>query len=117
MSFLFMNAQYSGVMPATNRVPWRGNSDVNDLIVGGALAAGPAVPHAEHCCPQQCIGAVARDVAESTVVRLIRCCCCMPAAQRPGLPHVRWPSVALRYWQRPGPCVPPTCAGLSLIIR
>ena len=34
-SFLFYEAQRSGVLPADNRVPWRGDSALDDVIVGG----------------------------------------------------------------------------------
>ena len=34
-SFLFYEAQRSGVLPETNRIPWRGDSALDDAIVGG----------------------------------------------------------------------------------
>ncbi len=34
-SIIFYEAQRSGPLPKTNRVPWRGDSAMNDLILGG----------------------------------------------------------------------------------
>lgn len=39
-SLLFYEAQRTGPLPATNRVPWRGNSFVTDQGVGGINLAG-----------------------------------------------------------------------------
>ena len=34
-SLLFYEAQRSGVLPETNRIPWRQDSALGDIIVGG----------------------------------------------------------------------------------
>ena len=34
-SILFYEAQRSGPLPADNRIPWRGDSALNDAVVGG----------------------------------------------------------------------------------
>ncbi|RMZ53156.1 hypothetical protein APUTEX25_005145, partial [Auxenochlorella protothecoides] len=39
-SFFFYDAQRSGRLPADNPVPWRGNSHLNDPVVGGYYDAG-----------------------------------------------------------------------------
>lgn len=39
-SILFYEAQRTGVLPAGNRVPWRGNSFVTDQGLGGINLAG-----------------------------------------------------------------------------
>ena len=36
-SLLFYEAERSGPLPPTNRVPWRGDSFLDDVIVGGYL--------------------------------------------------------------------------------
>lgn len=40
LSFLFYEAQRSGKLPPTNRIPWRGDSHLSDCIVGGYHDAG-----------------------------------------------------------------------------
>jgi len=42
-SLLFYEAQRSGPLPANNRVPWRGDSGLNDAVVGGYYDAGDFV--------------------------------------------------------------------------
>ena len=39
-SLLFYEAQRSGPLPADNRVPWRGDSALNDAVVGGYYDGG-----------------------------------------------------------------------------
>lgn len=39
-SLLFYEAQRTGVLPPTNRIPWRGNSFVTDQGVNGENLAG-----------------------------------------------------------------------------
>uniref|UniRef100_A0A2C9KFJ4 Endoglucanase n=1 Tax=Biomphalaria glabrata TaxID=6526 RepID=A0A2C9KFJ4_BIOGL len=39
-SILFYNAQRSGKLPANNPIPWRGDSALNDCVVGGWYDAG-----------------------------------------------------------------------------
>lgn len=39
-SLLFYEAQRTGVLPATNRIPWRGNSFVTDQGVNGENLSG-----------------------------------------------------------------------------
>ncbi len=39
-SLLFYEAQRTGVLPASNRIPWRGNSFVTDQGLGGINLAG-----------------------------------------------------------------------------
>ncbi len=40
LSWLFYEAQRSGKLPPTNRVPWRGDSHLADRVVGGWYDAG-----------------------------------------------------------------------------
>ena len=40
LSILFYEAQRSGVLPATNRVPWRGNSALGDKSPAGTNLTG-----------------------------------------------------------------------------
>jgi len=42
-SILFYEAERSGPLPSDNRVPWRGNSAMNDAILGGYYDAGDHV--------------------------------------------------------------------------
>ena len=42
-SLLFYEAQRSGPLPADNRVPWRGDSALDDAVVGGYYDAGDLV--------------------------------------------------------------------------
>lgn len=42
-SMLFYEAERSGKLPADNRVPWRGDSALDDLVVGGYYDAGDFV--------------------------------------------------------------------------
>lgn len=39
-SLLFYEAQRTGVLPPTNRIPWRGNSFITDQGVNGENLAG-----------------------------------------------------------------------------
>ena len=43
LSYLFYVAQRSGAQPANNRVPWRGNSHLDDPVVGGYYDAGDTI--------------------------------------------------------------------------
>lgn len=40
LSWLFYEAQRSGKLPTTNRVPWRGDSHLDDRVPGGLYDAG-----------------------------------------------------------------------------
>lgn len=40
LSYLFYEAQRSGKLPSSNRVPWRGDSFLDDCVVGGYFDAG-----------------------------------------------------------------------------
>lgn len=40
LSWLFYEAQRSGKLPANNRVPWRGDSFLDDKVPGGWFDAG-----------------------------------------------------------------------------
>lgn len=40
LSYLFYAAQRSGKLPASNPIPWRGDSHVNDCVPGGYYDAG-----------------------------------------------------------------------------
>lgn len=40
LSWLFYEAQRSGKLPASNRIPWRGDAHINDLVAGGWYDAG-----------------------------------------------------------------------------
>lgn len=40
MSYLFYEAQRSGKLPASNRIPWRGDTFLSDCVVGGYFDAG-----------------------------------------------------------------------------
>ncbi|CAL1530777.1 unnamed protein product [Lymnaea stagnalis] len=42
-SYLFYDAQRSGKLPANNPIPWRGDSALNDCVVGGWYDAGDHV--------------------------------------------------------------------------
>jgi len=40
MSYLFYEAQRSGKLPASNRIPWRGDTFLTDCVVGSYFDAG-----------------------------------------------------------------------------
>ncbi|KAL4444350.1 hypothetical protein ABPG75_012087 [Micractinium tetrahymenae] len=45
LSYKFYEAQRSGKLPPGNRVPWRGDSHLTDLVVGGWHDAGDMIKH------------------------------------------------------------------------
>jgi len=51
-SLLFLDAQKSGVLPASNPIPWRGNSALTDAAPNGApLVGGYYINGGEHPPP------------------------------------------------------------------
>ena len=43
LSYLFYEAQRSGKLPSTNRIPWRGDSHLDDPVPGGYYDAGDTI--------------------------------------------------------------------------